>query len=347
MGLNKKIADQLCTIIALGYTKKELVEGASQSIVVDTDEADLNKVKESFARVNFSMTQVQVQIMPRSFVGQFDKSQTPAIVGRDGKAAAEAINSEISDQAAFMESVFNVSGDSSLRGAYVGGMTDVSKMELIGPSYLWQYKGEYRTPNAAESSEIHSAYDRAYDVSKKVDKKLKDAIAKHMTYRNKSLRLSQSYKETGAKLDWKNNANLFASVHGMTRSIIEYAPTADRNLARIEIALSKGTCKVASCIPCAIFMASQGYPASAIHYGRGDNWNFYKETSTTGDMYRKWREKVNEYYCAGKEVLGDRNRKISECNTYLADKAVKIPEIFLEALTFESSFADKIENTLR
>lgn len=347
MELNKKIADQLCTIIALGYTKKELIEGTNKSTVVDTDEADLVKVRDSFAKVNFALTEGQVKMMPRDSAGRVDKSQAPGIVGRDRKAAPEAINSEISTQVAYLEQLFNLKADSSLKGAYVGGMTDISKTELIGPSYLWQYKGNYRTPNAAESSEIHSAYDRAYAVSKKVDDLLTDAAANYKVFREKSLRLVSPYRGTGDKLKWERSANLFASVHGMTRSILHYATTADSNLVRIEIALSKGTCKVASCIPCAIFMASQGYPASAIHFGRGDNWNFYHDTSKSNAMYQSWRRKVDEYYLAGKEVLGDGNRKITECIAYLSDKRTIIPDIFLEALTFESSFADKMQNTLR
>lgn len=39
-----------------------------------------------------------------------------------------------------------------------------------------------------------------------------------------------------------------------------------------EIAVGTRTTKLASCVPCALFMYAAGYPPSAIHLGRGDSW---------------------------------------------------------------------------
>jgi hypothetical protein len=39
-----------------------------------------------------------------------------------------------------------------------------------------------------------------------------------------------------------------------------------------EIAVGKDTTKLASCFPCAMFMAANGYYPSSIHLGRGESW---------------------------------------------------------------------------
>lgn len=347
MCLTKKEADQLCTVIALGYTKKELVDGRKKSKIIDTEEAELKKLRDLFAEVGLSAANEQMETMPRDSSGRVDKSMSSSIVAVDGRTPAEAVNDEISNSAAFLNSYVDTGEESLLKGAYVGGMDNISVIEFIGPSYLWQYKGQYRSITGEEAANIKKAYDNAFEVSNKVESLLKDAVNSHRTFRSNAVRLMEGAEKVKRE-SWEQNADLFASVHGMTRSIFAYRASADKHLVRIELALSKGTCKVASCIPCAIFMASQGYPASAVHFGRGDNWNFYKGVNKADTPYKNWSKAVLEYYDEGIGVMSGRADKVREWTTYLAGKTKdKIPEIFLEALTFESAFTDKIDSTLK
>lgn len=351
MHLTKKEADQLCTVIALGYTKKELIDGRKKSKIIDTEEAELENLRTLFTQAGLSAANEQMQTMPRDSSGRVDKSMSSSIVAVDGRTPAEAVNDEISNSAAFLNSYVDTGEESLLKGAYVGGMDNISVIEFIGPSYLWQYKGQYRSFTGEEAANIKKAYDNAFEVSNKVESLLEDAVNSHTTFESNHTRMKVRMFEDRVKVkreSWEQNADLFASVHGMTRSIFAYRASGDKHLVRIELALSKGTCKVASCIPCAIFMASQGYPASAVHFGRGDNWNFYKGENKADTPYKDWSKAVLEYYDKGIGVMSGRADNLREWTTYLADKTKdEIPEIFLEALTFESSFADKIRNTLR
>lgn len=347
MYLTKKEADQLCTIIALGYTKKELIDGSKKSKIIDTENAELDNLRTLFAQVGLSAANRQMQIMPRDSRGKVKKSMNSSIVAVDGRTPAVDVNDEISNSAEYLNNYVDSKKKKILKGAYVGGMETIGTIEFIGPSYLWQYKGQYRSFTGEEKENIREAYDKAYTVSSEVECLLDNAVNSHRVFRSKNVRLNEHAKKVERE-GWEQDADLFASVHGMTRSIFEYNTSSDKNLVRIELALSNDTCKVASCIPCAIFMASQRYPASAVHFGRGDNWNFRKDVKKGDRPYRQWCNKVLEYYDEGIKAMHGKENKLMEWTTYLADKAKdKIPEIFLEALTFESSFTDKISNTLR
>lgn len=347
MYLTKKEAEQLCTIIALGYTKKELIDGSKKSKIIDTEEAELANLSTLFNQAGLSAANAQMQTMPRDSGGRVEKRMNSSIVAVDGRASAEAVNDEISKSAAFLNNYVEPNKKKLLKGAYVGGMETPSITEFIGPSYLWQYKGQYRSFTGEETRMIREAYDKAYTVSEEAERLLESAVNSYRTFKEKDVRLMKPVEKV-KKENWEENANLFASVHGMTRSIFAYSQSGDAGLVRIELALSNDTCKVASCIPCAIFMASQGYPASAVHFGRGDNWNFYKGVKKGERPYIQWCDKVREYYEEGIRVMRGKENKVREWTTYLAGITIhKIPEIFLEALTFESSFTDKIRNTLR
>ena len=127
-----------------------------------------------------------------------------------------------------------------------------------------------------------------------------------------------------------------------------------------EIALGNNTKKVSSCIPCAIFMQSFGYPASSIHLGKGDNWRIPDNPAV--EIVENWRNTVIRYYSSGLEI---RNPTIISCDNRNLDDMVailvverndgpqdrqgilsKIPDLFLEALTFEDPFIDRIKATI-
>ncbi len=166
-----------------------------------------------------------------------------------------------------------------------------------------------------------------------------------------------------AELERPTGSDLFASVHGMTQSIIHYYGNGDPNKVNIELALSKDTCKVASCIPCSLFMWSNGTPATATHFGRGDNWNFPPKAFAQMRMcpnskdltplsgypcVQGWMQHVWSAYDAGRACFaGKPGSWISEDLGFaLRLEDDKIPQMFLEALTFESSFLSKMLHTL-
>lgn len=164
--------------------------------------------------------------------------------------------------------------------------------------------------------------------------------------------------------DSTQKTNLFGSIHGMTQSMIHYISNADTSKVSMELALSADTCKVASCIPCSIFMWANGKPATATHFGRGDNWNFpslaFRQlrmcsgpdglTPLAGYPYVKnWIEHVWKAYDAGNACFAGKPESwLSEDLAFALHLGrEKIPQMFLEALTFEGSFLDKMLSTLK
>jgi hypothetical protein len=149
-----------------------------------------------------------------------------------------------------------------------------------------------------------------------------------------------------------NNQTLFASVHGLVTSMTTVPPHAlEDNNFNIELALSDGTNKVGSCMPCAIFAMSQGAPASFTHFGRGDYWNLPKKCD---DAIRyAWGSFVEDCYKAGMRTL--RGRIPGGWLNFFARLDIEVangnimyvPEAFLSALTCQSSFLSKMTNTLR
>jgi hypothetical protein len=104
-------------------------------------------------------------------------------------------------------------------------------------------------------------------------------------------------------------------------------------------------------------MQSFGYPASSIHLGRGDNWRIPDEPSA--EILHNWADSIITYYRMGLELcnpavilegdettLADAAAMIIESNAGVHDIMPEIPNLFLEALTFEDSFIDRIQRTL-
>ena len=77
-------------------------------------------------------------------------------------------------------------------------------------------------------------------------------------------------------------------VHGMIQAI--YDVTWRKAGTPYEIAVGKFTTKLASCMPCSLFMEATGFPASSSHLGRGESWCILHPTdpklATTQDQAR-------------------------------------------------------------
>jgi hypothetical protein len=103
-------------------------------------------------------------------------------------------------------------------------------------------------------------------------------------------------------------------------------------------------------------MQSFGYPASSIHLGRGDNWRI--PDSPSEKILSDWKNTIIGCYLNGVELCnpeivsyGNDNLK-HVVENLIAERDDEqnitpcIPAMFLEALTFEGSFIDRIKNTL-
>lgn len=340
--LNKQLSDTLCSIIATGFLKRN----SGSKCIHEPDKKRNHELLKRFMKNNFSI-QIELDEM---------KAYKPAegsIVAQSPRAESgqtENINDDLSFMINKIEArVKKIKSEkgitNSLRGAYIGGIYDTSKLELLGPSELWQYSPEYREVDDA----VERAYRNAKEVSNNVIEILNSMIGEKLSDK---IRLSIA-RETSITEEY-TAGKLFASVHGMTRSICTYAG-AYNTPTILELALSEDTNKVGSCIPCALFMKSYGKPASAIHLGRGDNWNFPQELRSGSGMdqkYKRWEEEVYTCYTEGKDLINQyydekndekcRGKMTQWREARVAENKEMIAKLFLEALTFESSFIEKL-----
>jgi hypothetical protein len=246
------------------------------------------------------------------------------------------------------------------RGAYIGvqffvnaegkiSEEETADPRVYGPSALSLYKPVYRDVTGDERDAIGIAYYNARMSTNNAALAVATVLAEEEDHWK---RFETDYK-TG---------HVFRSYHGMIRAMADSLPFSpgdklpgDTQVVFAEIALGDGTKKVSSCVPCAIFMQSVGYPASSIHLGRGDNW--WIPDSPDEKTLSDWKDTIICYYLSGvvlrnPEIGSYDNKKLSEVVTALITERYgeyiesHIPRMFLEALTFEGSFIDKIKNTL-
>lgn len=330
--LTKELADTLCTVIAVGFIyDNEIKTSGSKTKFIYEQETDSEK------HDNLSNRLIPYSVRV-TFEKQTPKLKQPLIVAKtkyiNSTEQIEGIPEESMKFYQSCEAALNVlisKGEFVLAGAYIGGLATLSGIKFIGPSYLRLYSPEYRESDSI----IESSYNNAKNVSNEL-----------ITF----LKTKTTFEEPPIPIAPYESGKLFASCHGMIRAICKYLPT--KTDVWVELALGKDTSKVASCLPCSLFMSSNGTPASATHLGRGDNWNLpaYGDITHKGKV-AKWREKTIEVYYIGLDKMG-RNIKVCklkewlEGNFELSDIAKKIPDIFLESLTFEGSFTEKMQSIL-
>lgn len=143
--------------------------------------------------------------------------------------------------------------------------------------------------------------------------------------------------------------HLFASCHGMILAIYDYGYYPEKEGVCAELALGKDTRKAASCLPCSLFISANGFPASATHLGRGDNWN-YPLHQGNHLMTINWKKAAYHACQTGLTklpALGMEFTGILEQGLLIEENPEKeIPLLFLEALTFEGSFIKKMIQVL-
>lgn len=161
-------------------------------------------------------------------------------------------------------------------------------------------------------------------------------------------------------------ADVIAYTHGMIQAIYK-SYSLGPSCTPYEIAVGAVTTKMASCLPCTLFMVAQGYPPTSIHLGRGESWApLYQPFNPDGqaeanelavirDLNNSWRARCSEFLALGVQILDDDHIADSHkaardgLRSYLysncSDKTVAAT-LVLDAVTVHASESDRIDRTL-
>lgn len=360
MILTKELADALCTVIAVGFIDantstseaRKLVEPNFPSETIMTteficegkDKADYGKVASKLREYGVEMRfKVEKEDIPGKAVQPFVYSKTRTVYDPN---VLDGIASDFFIPINRVENRLNSTATIKLQGAYIGGLADLNKVEFCGASDLHCYNSAFRRDIG---DEVGKSYEHAKEVSVALNEYLNEAVTwvNGPDYQGRKPRKIE-YKPTKNPAEFDSYdasvPQLFASCHGMVKSIYNYLDFAAREGICVELALGSDTCKVASCLPCSLFMTANGVPASATHLGRGDNWHYPKKQE--GHRFTQaWRYSVCAAYGLGiGKLAGSGQGPIDRLMANV--DPLKLPEIFLEALTYEGSFTTKIKATL-
>lgn len=364
-------ADALCTVIALGFIIRSRGELKDHSYIIYQEGADGGAERQRHLQLQAKLEALAGSKGLFAFKTQLadEKSRLPVILAQTNRSALQGGIAE--DETVILnrlERKVNEFANIPLRGAYVGGVLSVGSAELLDPSILYWYRPDYRELSAGEAEEprLEESFKNAKAVTDTVQAFLGGVFSEGRTLKNGGTLIRRPAERPigAAVLAKPTGSDLFASVHGMTQSLIHYSGNGDPNKVNIELALSGDTCKVASCIPCSIFMWANGTPATATHFGRGDNWNFppnafeqLRKCSGPNDLaplagypyVKNWMAHVWRSYDAGRACFAGKPASwlTDELDFALQLGREKIPQMFLEALTFESSFLNKMLSTLK
>ncbi|MEU2432819.1 MULTISPECIES: hypothetical protein [unclassified Streptomyces] len=155
--------------------------------------------------------------------------------------------------------------------------------------------------------------------------------------------------------------------HGMIQAIYK-AYALGPSTTPYEITVGTETTKLASCVPCSLFMIALGYPPTSIHLGRGESWVPLFEPYTPGrssesveravirDLNNSWQAACAEWLSLGLKVLDqaavtdDHQASVAAVRTYLdansRDKTVA-SLLILDAVTIHDSEMSRISRTLK
>jgi hypothetical protein len=154
--------------------------------------------------------------------------------------------------------------------------------------------------------------------------------------------------------------------HGMIQAIYK-AYGLGPSCVPYEIAVGDKTRKLASCLPCTLFMRATGYPPTSIHLGRGESWAplyaTYNPNGPTGphelevvrDLNNSWYDRCLSWLTIGLEVLDgahtapeytdSRDAVRHYLRTHREDKTVG-GVLILDAITIHDAEANRIDRTL-
>ncbi|MEU8571101.1 hypothetical protein AB0C51_22620 [Streptomyces pathocidini] len=154
--------------------------------------------------------------------------------------------------------------------------------------------------------------------------------------------------------------------HGMIQAIYK-AYALGPSTTPYEITVGTETTKLASCVPCSLFMIALGYPPTSIHLGRGESWVPLFEPYTPGrssesveravirDLNNSWQDACAEWLALGLKVLdqsavtNDHQASVTAARKYLdansRDKSVA-SVLILDAVSIHESEMSRISRTL-
>ena len=338
--LTAEKADALCTAIAVGFIKSQNTPGASTAFGYDADASDDEKAAHKALQSDLASMGVHVIVNQLA-----DKSEEPMILAKRPETFDPAVLAgAVEPFRAFVaaaEKAINAGGTGDPpRGAYIGGMMDLEKIELAGPSDVALFAPpKHRELTSDQAEKMKAAFDNAKDATNKAWDFITSNAAKSFFSKVYITPTKQVIVE-----DYDGHS-LFQSIHGMVRAIMQFgAHLGDAGIC-FELALGNKTNKVASCLPCSIFMRACKLPATNTHLGRGDNWNFPSSFWERAS----WEEAVRQHFREGLDRLShnakDSVKLLARDLGALNERVV--PEAFLEALTFEGSFLGKMMRTLK
>ena len=326
--LTSEIAQDLCTLVALGFVK---TDGAKNRFEYAPTATDAEKTAHANVQALFQGAGVPMAIGP--------SREEPWIVASTDRVPTREAASPLTDENwRYLQAAAACASQVKPppTGAYIGGMSTISTLFIVGASTFDLYAPAFREP---------------------LDATVKPALLTAITESNNArgcLITTKAASPTGVKVELSDlndeikfkesdfkPGSLFKSYHGMVRAMVKYQSSYDKNAFIFEIALGPNTTKASSCLPCSIFMTASGKPATSTHLGRGDYWNIPPDCAQ--NVRSAWEQKVAAYYQAGKALMGARLPPTTM--DYLREHESHIPAVFLEALTFDGSFVSKITAT--
>ncbi|MGE0680274.1 MAG: hypothetical protein AB7P69_05115 [Candidatus Binatia bacterium] len=162
-------------------------------------------------------------------------------------------------------------------------------------------------------------------------------------------------------------ADIAAYTHGMIQAIYK-AYSLGPSCTPYEIAVGSQTKKMASCLPCTLFMVAAGYPPTSTHLGRGESWApLYEPYNPAGsgepnepgvirDLNNAWYARCTEFVTLGLKILNDdhlaEDHRASRdaVRDYIdahRDQNTVAGALVLDAVTLHGSETDRINRTLR
>ncbi len=358
--LNETLANTICAIIALGYIKNNpKLHFVYTEKDGKTEEQDKHKKLQELLQQKFNLTIICTK--------QNEKTPNPLVIAKTKYITAETeelIQDTVAHSALLTDLIANKEKTSSLKGAYIGGcIKPDTSIEFTGPSALKLYPRPTKDKEGweiigLENDKVKKSFEDAKDISDFLNIFLKENVYKdRYKIQNKTYFTYNPRYASETPASFMDN-HLFGSVHGLVWAIINYNLTksgvgSGKDQMCCELALSKDTDKVGSCIPCSIFATSNGTPPNYTHFGRGDNWNFPDTVKSEHGNYALtskkniWKDKVKSYFSCGLNMIGKNTMKAEVIASLRALELEKIPDIFLHSLNFQGKFIDKILNTLQ
>jgi hypothetical protein len=161
-------------------------------------------------------------------------------------------------------------------------------------------------------------------------------------------------------------ADIANYTHGMIQAIYK-AYVLGPSCTPYEIAVGDQTKKMASCLPCTLFMVAAGYPPTSTHLGRGESWAPLYEPYNPGesvephehavirDLNGAWHDACREFLTLGLQILDDghvsddHRASRDAVRDYLAaggSNGTVASTLLLDALSIHDAEAERIRRTL-